>query len=236
MYPGKHCLELGHYGVWITAKARKGKKNGSLIVCVTSPFLLFLLSAFEVCHTDADSLGDRRLVRVFQASRGKREASEGREKCEQIGICRPKERLCGRLATQVTDIKGAFHLGKKPGNFGGSKSGISDWQNVVPFGRKPWYVAVPDRFSYRGPGTGTNYEKRVNGTRNSLRKFQPGKRAHLFRFSTFSGNFPVGRTDETCSIYRRTGNPEILTKWKAPQNTSPCSTSPCNLHAEITVL
>ena len=22
---------------------------------------------------------------------------------------------------------GAFHLGKKPGNFGGSKSGISDW-------------------------------------------------------------------------------------------------------------
>ena len=25
------------------------------------------------------------------------------------------------------DIMGAFHLGKKPGNFGGSKSGISDW-------------------------------------------------------------------------------------------------------------
>ena len=24
-------------------------------------------------------------------------------------------------------IVGAFHLGKKPGNFGGSKSGISDW-------------------------------------------------------------------------------------------------------------
>ena len=22
---------------------------------------------------------------------------------------------------------GAFHLGKRPGNFGGSKSGISDW-------------------------------------------------------------------------------------------------------------
>ena len=31
----------------------------------------------------------------------------------------------------------------------------------------------------------------------------PGKPAHLFRFSTFSGNFPVGRTDETCSIYCR---------------------------------
>ena len=51
---------------------------------------------------------------------------------------------------------GAFHLGKKLGNFGGSKSGISDWLKVVPFGRKPPYVAVP----YRGPGTGTNYEKR----------------------------------------------------------------------------
>ena len=73
-----------------------------------------------------------------------------------------------------------------------------------------------DRFSCRGPGTGTNYEKSVNGTRNSVRKFQPGKRAHLFRFSTFSGNFPVGRTDETCSIYRQPEIPEILTKWKAP--------------------
>ena len=40
----------------------------------------------------------------------------------------------------------------------------------------------------------------------SVRKFQPGKRAHLFRFSTFSGNFPVGRTDKTCSIYHRNGN------------------------------
>ena len=48
--------------------------------------------------------------------------------------------------------------------------------------------------------------RNVNGTRDSVRKFQPGKRDYLFRFSTFSGNFPVGRTDETCSIYRRTGN------------------------------
>ena len=73
-----------------------------------------------------------------------------------------------------------------------------------------------DRFSCRGPGTGTNCEKRVNGRRNSVRKFQPGKRAHLFRFSTFSGNFPVRRNDETCSIYRRTENSGNLTKWKAP--------------------
>ena len=29
--------------------------------------------------------------------------------------------------TPTPSIVGAFHLGKKPGNFGGSKSGISDW-------------------------------------------------------------------------------------------------------------
>ena len=51
---------------------------------------------------------------------------------------------------------GRFPFRKKTGNFGGSKSGISDWQKVVPFGRKPRYVAVPDG----EPGTGTNYEKR----------------------------------------------------------------------------
>ena len=50
--------------------------------------------------------------------------------------------------------------------------------------------------------------RNVNGTRHSVRKFHPGKRDHLFRFSTFSGSFPVGRTDETCSIYRRTINSE----------------------------
>jgi len=59
---------------------------------------------------------------------------------------------------------------------------------------------MPDR----GPGIGKNYEKRVNGTQNSVRKFQPGKRDHRFRFSTFSGNFPVGGSDEMGSIYRRT--------------------------------
>ena len=77
------------------------------------------------------------------------------------------------------------------------------------------------------PWTWNWYKLRETSKWNA--KLQPGKRAHLFRFSTFSGNFPVGRTDETCSIYRRTGNPEILTKWKAPQNTSPCSPSPCDL-------
>ena len=83
---------------------------------------------------------------------------------------------------------GAFHSVKKTGNFGGSKSAISDWSKVVPFGRKPRYVAVPDR----GPGTGTIYEKRKWNT--------------TFRSEIPTGYLPVGRTHETCSIYRRTGN------------------------------
>ena len=43
-----------------------------------------------------------------------------------------------------------------------------------------------------GPGTGTDYEKCVNRAQNSVQKFHAGKQAHLFRLSTFSGNFPVG--------------------------------------------
>ena len=39
-----------------------------------------------------------------------------------------------------------------------------------------------------------------------FKRIQPGKRAHLLRFSTFFGNFPVEPTDKTCSSYRRTGN------------------------------
>ena len=75
-------------------------------------------------------------------------------------------------------------------------------KKVVPFGRKPRYVARCPTVDLELVQTTRN----VNGTRHSVGKFQPGKRDHLFRFSTFSGNFPVGRTDETCSIYRRTGN------------------------------
>ena len=53
-----------------------------------------------------------------------------------------------------------------------------------PIGKKlfqlvvnPRYMAVPDRGH---SGTGTNYEKRANRKRGSVRKSQPGKQAHLF--------------------------------------------------------
>ena len=80
---------------------------------------------------------------------------------------------------------------------------IDAWARGKPFWFADWamtdfFIAVDLKLVQ------TTRNVKLNGTRNSVRKFQPGKRAHLFRFSTFSGNFPVGRTDETCSIYRRT--------------------------------
>ena len=47
-----------------------------------------------------------------------------------------------------------------------------------PFGHKPWYIAVP----YRGHGTGTNYEKRVNGTRNPVPTGKTGPPFYIFHF------------------------------------------------------
>ena len=44
----------------------------------------------------------------------------------------------------------------------------------------------------------------VKGTRNSVRNVPTGKTGLPFRFSTYSGNFPVGRADETFSTYCRT--------------------------------
>ena len=60
--------------------------------------------------------------------------------------------------------------------------------------------------------TGINHEKLVNGTRNSARNVPTGKRSYLFRFSTFLGNFPVGRTDETLNVK----NIEAVLDEKAP--------------------
>ena len=54
-------------------------------------------------------------------------------------------------------------------------------------------------------GTGDKDEKSVNGTQISIGKFPPGKRDYLFRNSVFSGNFPVERTEKSCSIYNSTG-------------------------------
>ena len=59
-------------------------------------------------------------------------------------------------------------------------------------------------------GTGDKDEKSVNGTQISVGKFPPGKRNYLFRNSIFSGNFPVERTEKSCSIYNPTGSSGIF--------------------------
>ena len=52
----------------------------------------------------------------------------------------------------------------------------------------------------------------------SIGKFPPGKRDYLFRYSVYSGKFPVERTKESCSIYIPTGISGIFGKWKTSQN------------------
>ena len=49
----------------------------------------------------------------------------------------------------------------------------------------------------------------------SFKKFQPGKWAYLVRFSTFSWNFPVGRTDEMFSIFYQTKISENFDKMES---------------------
>ena len=74
-----------------------------------------------------------------------------------------------------------------------------------------------DRFSCRGHyGTGTNYEKRVSGTRNSVWKFQPGKRGHLLDFPLSLGIFQWDKLTKRVPFTAEQEIPEILTKWEAP--------------------
>ena len=64
--------------------------------------------------------------------------------------------------------------------------------------------------------TGIKYEKRVNESRHSVQHVPTRKRAYLFRFSTFSGDFPV---DEPTKRFPFTAEPkflQILTKRKVP--------------------
>ena len=74
-----------------------------------------------------------------------------------------------------------------------------------------------DRFSCRGPGTGTNYEKRVNGRRkipfeNSSRENGPT----FLNFPLFLGIFQWDETTKRVPFTTEPEIPEILTKWKRP--------------------
>ena len=87
--------------------------------------------------------------------------------------------LVCNIAAKRVEKGAAFHLGKKTRNSVGAKV-------EFPIGKKLFHLVItPVRRGAR-PRTWNWYK---HGTRHSVRKFQPGKRAHLFRFSTLSGNF-----------------------------------------------
>ena len=68
-----------------------------------------------------------------------------------------------------------------------------------------------DRFSCRGPGTGTNYEKRVNEI-----PFENSNRENGPTFSDFLLFLGILQWDEPTKRVPFTAEPEILAKWKAP--------------------
>ena len=111
------------------------------------------------------------------------------------------KKIVMQTATCWKRVFGRFQFRKKNRKF--------RWEQVeFPIGKKLFHLVVnPGMLQWQTVDLElVQTTRNVNGTRHSIGKFQPGKWAHLFRFSTFSGNFPVGWTDETCSIYRRTRN------------------------------
>ena len=92
---------------------------------------------------------------------------------------------------------------------------------AFPIGKKLFHLVV-NTGTWRCPTVDLELvqtTRNVNGTRHSVRKFQPGKLAHLFRFPLFLGIF---QWDEPTKRVPFTAEPEILeilTKWKAPRIT-----------------
>ena len=64
--------------------------------------------------------------------------------------------------------------------------------------------------------TGIKYEKRVNESRNSVQNVPTRKRAYLFKFSTFSRDFPVDEPTKRFPFTAEPKFPQILTKRKVP--------------------
>ena len=60
---------------------------------------------------------------------------------------------------------------------------------------------MPDKFSCCGPGTGTNYEKRVNGTRNSVGNSNRENGPTFLDFPVFLGIFQWDEPTKRDSMY-----------------------------------
>ena len=87
--------------------------------------------------------------------------------------------LVCNIAAKRVEKGAAFHLGKKTRNSVGAKV-------EFPIGKKLFHLVINPGTS-RCPTADLELVQTWNTTFRS--EFQPGKRAHLFRFSTLSGNF-----------------------------------------------
>ena len=100
---------------------------------------------------------------------------------------------------------------------GGSKKPIVHWfMSEGP--REAIFVLRTGRDSFfcRGPGTGIKYEKRVNGTWNSVRNFPAGENGPTFLdFQLFLGIFQWDEPKKRFPLTAEPKFPEIFTKWKA---------------------
>ena len=67
-----------------------------------------------------------------------------------------------------------------------------------------------------GPGTGVNYEKRVNGTRISVRNVPTRFQPTFLEFPFFPGIFHWDERTKRFPFTAKPKFPEILTKWQAP--------------------
>ena len=87
-----------------------------------------------------------------------------------------------------------------------------------PIGKKLFHLVVNPGTS-RGPTVDLELvqtTRNVNGTRHSVRKFQPEKRDHLLDFPLFLGIFQWDEPTKRVPFTAEREIPEILTKWKAP--------------------
>ena len=104
---------------------------------------------------------------------------------------------------------------------------ISVEANVeFPIGKKLFHLVVnpgtsrcPTDFLAVDPGTGTNYEKRVNGARNSVGNSNRENGPTFLDFPVFPEIFQWDEPTKRVPFTAEPEIPEILTKWKAPQVT-----------------
>ena len=89
-----------------------------------------------------------------------------------------------------------------------------------PIGKKLFHLVV-NSGTWRCPTVDLELvqtTRNVNGTRDSVRKFQPGNGTTFLDFPLFLGIFQWDEPTKRVPFTAKPEIPEILTKWKAPRN------------------